>query len=136
ISIIYEASEGDCRRVINLMQSTASISPKITKELVETIVSSAKPSDIKIVLDYALAGDFVNAREKLLDIMLKESLSGQDMLKAIQKEVWNLNIEPELKVKLTEKIGEVEFRMVEGSDEFVQLQALLASFMLAGQGKL
>ncbi|MEM4230693.1 MAG: replication factor C small subunit [Candidatus Pacearchaeota archaeon] len=136
VSIIYEASEGDCRRVINLMQSTASISPKITKELVETIVSSAKPSDIKIVLDYALAGDFVNAREKLLDIMLKESLSGQDMLKAIQKEVWNLNIEPELKVKLTEKIGEVEFRMVEGSDEFVQLQALLASFMLAGQGKL
>jgi len=135
-STIYEASEGDCRRVINLMQSTASISPRITKELVETIVSSAKPSDIKVVLDYALAGDYVNAKEKLLDIMLKESLSGQDMLKAIQKEVWGLNIDPELKVKLTEKVGEVEFRMVEGSDEFVQLQALLASFMLAGQGKL
>jgi replication factor C small subunit len=135
-STIYEASEGDCRRVINLMQSTASISPRITKELVETIVSSAKPSDIKVVLDYALAGDYVNAKEKLLDIMLKESLSGQDMLKAIQKEVWGLDIDPELKVRLTEKVGEVEFRMVEGSDEFVQLQALLASFMLAGQGKL
>lgn len=135
-STIYESSEGDCRRVINLMQSTASISPRITKELIETIVSSAKPSDIKIVLDYALAGDYINAKEKLLDIMLKESLSGQDMLKAIQKEVWGLSIDPELKVRLTEKVGEVEFRMVEGSDEFVQLQALLASFMLAGQGKL
>lgn len=45
-------------------------------------------------------------------------------------------IEPDLKVRLTEKIGEVEFRMVEGSDEFVQLQSLLASFVLAGQGKL
>jgi replication factor C small subunit len=100
------------------------------------MVSSAKPSDIKVVLDYALAGDFVNAKEKLLDIMLKESISGQDVLKSVQKEVWNLGIEPELKVRLTEKIGEVEFRMVEGSDEFVQLQAMLASFVLAGQGKL
>jgi len=46
-----------------------------------------------------------------------------------------LPIEPEVKVRITEKTGEVEFRMIEGSDEFVQLQALLASFVLAGQGK-
>jgi replication factor C small subunit len=68
--------------------------------------------------------------------MLKESISGQDVIKSVQKEIWNLQIEPDLKVRLTEKIGEVEFRMVEGSDEFVQLQSLLASFVLAGQGKL
>jgi len=35
---LYEASEGDCRRVINLLQATASISPSITEELVNTIV--------------------------------------------------------------------------------------------------
>jgi replication factor C small subunit len=135
LTALYEASEGDCRRVINLLQSTASISPNITSELVNTIVSSAKPKDIKVVLEYALSGDFLNAREKLLDIMLKEGLSGQDIIKAIQKEVWNLQIEPEIKVRLTEKTGEVEFRLVEGSDEFIQLEALLASFVLAGQGK-
>ena len=133
---LYEASEGDCRRMINLFQATASISTKITHDLVNTIVSSAKPSDIKIVLEYALAGDFQNSREKLLDIMLRESISGQDLIKAIQKEVWNLNIEPELKVKLTEKTGEIEFRLVEGSDEFIQLEALIASFVLAGRGKM
>ncbi len=131
---LYEASEGDCRRVINLLQATASISPNITPDLVNTIVSKAKPSDIKIVLDYALSGDFVNSREKLLDIMLKESISGQDVIKAIQKEVWNLPIDNLLKVKLTEKTGEAEFRLVEGADEFIQLEALLASFILAGIG--
>ena len=131
---LYEASEGDCRRVINLLQATASISPNITPDLVNTIVSKAKPSDIKVVLDYALTGDFANSREKLLDIMLKESISGQDIIKAIQKEIWNLNIDNTLKVKLTEKTGEIEFRLIEGSDEFIQLEALLASFILAGQG--
>jgi len=132
---LYEASEGDCRRAINLLQATASISPDVNSEMILMIASKAKPADVKVVLDYALAGDFINAREKLLDVMLKESISGTDIIKAIQKETWNLPIEPEIKVRLTEKTGETEFRMTEGSDEFVQLQALLASFVLAGQGK-
>ena len=132
---IYEGSEGDCRRAVNILQSTAAISPSITAELISTIISNAKPKDIKVVLDYALSGDFEKSREKLLDVMLKESISGQDVIKAIQKEIWNLPVEPELKVRLTEKTGEAEFRIVEGSDPFIQLQALLASFVLAGLGK-
>jgi replication factor C small subunit len=135
IEFLYEGSEGDCRRAINILQSTASISPSITLELISTMISSAKPKDIKIVLDYAIAGDFQRSREKLLDVMLKESISGQDVIKSIQKEIWNLPVEPEIKVKLTEKTGEAEFRIVEGSDPFIQLQALLASFVLAGLGK-
>ena len=133
--LLYESSEGDCRRAINLLQATASISPDINYEMIRMISSSAKPADIKIVLDYALVGDFLSARDKLIDVMLKESISGTDIIKSIQKEIWNLQIEPEIKVRLTEKTGEAEFRMIEGSDEFVQLQALLASFVLAGQGK-
>jgi len=133
--IIYEGSEGDCRRAINILQSTASVSPNITPELLSTIIAGTKPRDIKLVLEYALSGDFQRAREKLLDAMLKQGLSGQDIVKSIQKEIWNLPIEPEIKVKLTEKTGEAEFRIVEGSDPFIQLQALLASFVLAGLGK-
>ncbi len=133
ISAIYEMGEGDCRRAINLLQATSAISLNIDKEMVNLVSSSAKPADIKVVLDYALAGDFINAKEKLLDVMLKESISGTDVIKAIQKEVWNLPIEAETKVRITEKTGEIEFRIVEGSDEFVQLESLLASFVLAGQ---
>ncbi len=135
MEMLYEGSEGDCRRAINLLQSTASISPTVNADLVSTVISNAKPKDIKVVLDYALSGDFQKSREKLLDVMLKESISGQDVIKAIQKEIWNLPVEPDIKVKLTEKTGETEFRIVEGSDPFIQLQSLLASFVLAGQGK-
>lgn len=135
MEMLYEGSEGDCRRCINIIQSTSAVSPSITPELISTILADAKPKDIKIVLDYAVSGDFQKAREKLFDIMLRESISGQDVVKAIQKEIWNLPVEPEIKVKLTEKTGEAEFRIVEGSDPFIQLQALLASFVLAGLGK-
>ncbi|MDP1729002.1 MAG: replication factor C small subunit [archaeon] len=132
--VLYEGSEGDCRRAINLLQASSSISPVVTEEIINILLSSAKPKDIKVVLDYALSGDFLQSKEKLLEIMLKESVSGTDIIKAIQKEIWNLDVDPELKVKLTEKTGEIEFRLVEGSDEFIQLEALLASFVLAGMG--
>ena len=132
---IYESSEGDCRRAINLLQATSAISPDINAEMIKIITSKTKPADVIVDLDYALSGDFIKSREKLLDFMLKESVAGTDIIKSIQKEIWNLQIEPEIKVKLTEKTGEIEFRMVEGSDEFVQLESLLASFVLAGQGK-
>jgi len=135
VEILYEGCDGDCRRCINILQSTASISPSITPELVSTIISNTKPRDIRVVLDYAISGDFQKAKEKLLDIMLKDSISGQDVIKAVQKEIWNLPVEPVIKVKLTEKTGETEFRIVEGSDPFIQLQSLLASFVLAGLGK-
>jgi replication factor C small subunit len=135
IESIYEISEGDCRRAINLLQATASVSLNIDGEMIDMIAASTKPADIKIVLDYALTGDFIKAKDKLLDVMLKESVSGTDIIKAIQKEIWGLSIDPHVKVALTEKTGETEFRIVEGSDEFVQLQALLASFVLAGNQK-
>jgi len=131
IKALYDISGGDCRKVINLLQASASVSKKITEELIYKIVAAAKPEDIKAIIQTALDGDFLSARRKLLDVMLKQSLAGLDIIKDMQKEVWNLDIDDKLKVKLIEKIGETEFRLVEGSDEFVQLEALLASFVLA-----
>ncbi|MEK6889750.1 MAG: replication factor C small subunit [Nanoarchaeota archaeon] len=135
LEALYEGSEGDCRKAINLLQATASIALDINAEMVNMIASSGKPVGIRVSLDSALAGDFIGARDRLLDVMLKDSIAGTDIIKAIQKEIWTLQIEPEVKVRLTEKTGEIEFRMTQGSDEFVQLLSLLASFVLAGQGK-
>ena len=56
-------------------------------------------------------------------------MSGIDLIKQIQKEVWNLDTTDNHKLKMIEKCAEIEFRMVEGADEFVQLEALIASFI-------
>ena len=60
--------------------------------------------------------------------MLKHGLSGLDLIKQIQRDILKLDIDGKKKVEMIEKCGEIEFRMVEGSDEFVQLESLLASF--------
>ena len=76
----------------------------------------------------ALKGEFIKSRDLLLNAMLRDGLNGLDMIKQIQKEIWNLQIDDTKKLLLTEKCGEIEFRMVEGSDEFLQMEALIASF--------
>ncbi|MEM3154931.1 MAG: replication factor C small subunit [Candidatus Woesearchaeota archaeon] len=139
ISIATEAkdalaavADGDCRRVVNILQSCAAVAKHITPETVYSLASVAEPAEVKDVLVTALKGDFIKAREKLLDVMLLYGLSGLDAIKQIQSEIWNLEIDGRKKVSLIDKCGEIEFRLVEGADEFVQLEALLAQFVLAG----
>jgi replication factor C small subunit len=131
---LFEISEGDCRRVENLLQSCAAIADnnKIDSDIVYSMASVAKPKELKEVLELALQNKFVDSRNKLMNLMLNYGLSGLDIIKQIQKETWNLNIDGRKKVALIDKCGEIEFRMVEGADEFIQLEALLSQFVLAG----
>ena len=47
--------------------------------------------------------------------------------------IFDLTIPDENKVALIEKTGETEFRLVEGSNAHIQLESLLAQFVLAGK---
>ena len=124
------ASEGDCRRLVNLMQSSAVLDSKITEENIYQIASLAQPKELMGILEMALANRFLEARNKLLDVMLNYGLSGLDLIKQIQREILNLQIDDKEKMRLIDKCGEIEFRLTEGSDEFVQLECLLANFGL------
>jgi replication factor C small subunit len=123
---LFEVSEGDCRRVENIMQSSAAISDSITEDLIYSLASVARPKEVNEVLKLALDNKFVDARKKLLDVMLNYGLSGLDVIKQIQKEILNLELDNRKKMDLIDKCGEIEFRLTEGSDQFIQLEALLA----------
>ena len=132
LEALYDGSEGDCRRLENILQSSAAIANHITEDLVHSMASIAKPKEIREVLELALSNKFIEARNKLLDLMLNYGLAGIDIIKQIQKEILELGMNNKSKMVLIEKCGEIEFRMTEGSDEFVQLEALLSQFALVG----
>src|SRR3989338_9198976 len=132
---LFEVSEGDCRNVENVLQSAAAISSSITEELVYSMASIAKPKEIMEILEMALQNKFVEARDKLLSVMLNYGLAGLDVIKQVQKEILELKLGNRQKMQLIEKCGEIEFRMTEGSNEFIQLEALLSQFALAGSEK-
>jgi len=126
IELVYNASEGDLRRAENILQSCSAISKEITEKSVNEITSNANPKEIKEIIESAINCEFLKARNKLLDIMLRNGLSGLDIIKQLQKEILNLEINDDKKLDLIDKCGEIEFRLVEGSDDFVQLESFLA----------
>lgn len=130
INALFSSCEGDLRRVTNVLQSAVSLDKDINEELVYSVAGIAKPKEITEILNSAINGDVVKAKNKMMDVMLKYGLSGFDALKLISKHVWDLDIPEESKIWLMDKVGEYEFRLVEGSDEYLQIEALLAQFML------
>ena len=98
----------------------------ITEENIYSLASFAQPKEVKQFLELSLKGQFVQARKLLLDVMLKYGLAGIDIIKQIQKEVWSLDIDERSKLKLIERCAQTEFHIVEGSDEFLQLESYLA----------
>ena len=77
---LFEVSEGDCRRVENILQSSAAITDNITEDVIYSLASVARPKEVNEVLKLALESKFVDARKKLLDVMLNYGLSGLDVI--------------------------------------------------------
>jgi len=132
-AIIY-LSEGDMRGAVNMLQVAASLEKRIDEEMVFRSSARARPEDVKNLLTSALRkGDFLQCRTALDDLLIDYGLSGTDVIKQMHREVFNLDIPDLAKVNLVDKIGEIEFRMVEGANERIQLEALLAHIVLVGK---
>lgn len=132
-ALVYLAS-GDMRRAINALQVAASLHDVIDSEVLYRASSTARPGDIKELLNTVIVeGDFMRARNLLDKLLIEYGLSGEDVIRQVHKTIFDLNIPDRDKVKLVDKIGEIEFRMVEGGNERIQLETLLAHFLMAGE---
>jgi len=132
IKAIYEISEGDLRQATNLLQASSALG-KVTKETVYDAAAQSKPEDIREMVDSAINGKFAEARKKLFELLISQGLSGEDVIKGIHRELYNLKIPEDMKIKLAEQIGEFEFRLNQGGSPEIQLEALLAQFMKHGK---
>ncbi|MCX6695257.1 MAG: replication factor C small subunit [Candidatus Altiarchaeota archaeon] len=127
-AILY-AAEGDMRKAVNILQSAAYLG-KVSEDNVYAITTRARPEDVKNLMELALSGKFVDARNMLDKIMISYGLSGEDVLLQMNREVMNMGIDDKIKVRIIDLIGEANFTLVEGANERIQLEALLARMML------
>ncbi len=129
---LVHVARGDMRRAVNSLQVAASLNKHIDMDTIYQISGMANPEEVKNMLEIALAGNFVGARDRLDEIMVTYGLSGQDIIKQIHSSFFDLSITDGDKVRLMDKTGEIEFRIVEGSNERIQLEALLAYLVMMG----
>ncbi len=130
LEAIAYVSEGDMRKAINALQASSGIGDSITESLVYQVTSRAKPEEIKNMMKVALSGDFISSRKILQSLLLEQGLSGEDIIMQMHRETFNLEVSEKEKVRIVDMIGEADFRLVQGANEFIQLEYLLANLSL------
>ena len=133
-ALIY-VSEGDLRKITNTLHGAAILNKDITDKSVYDIASKARPKEVVAMLRYALSGDFMKARDELNVLFLSYGMSGEDILVQCHREALNLDVDEKLKLKLISNIGDYNFRIVEGANERIQLEAMIAKLALIDKAK-
>ncbi len=132
LEAIFEVCGGDMRRAMNTLQSAASMNKPVDAKLVYAVTGRANPVDVQKMLVTAVKGDFLEARKQMRDMLQKYGVPGSDIVRQIHAETFKTKEIPEpLKIKLVDFLGEVDFRLMEGADDEVQLSALLAKIVQA-----
>jgi len=123
---LVEVAEGDLRKATNALQAAASMGNAITEESVCQVVGRTKPKEIAEMIDLALKGEFLKARDKLRSLLLEYGLSGPDIVRQIHSEILKMNMPERSKIVLVDAVGETDSRLTQGATEEIQLSALLA----------
>lgn len=124
-ALIY-ISGGDFRKAINALQGAAAIGEVVDADTIYQITATARPEEMTELIQTALKGNFMEARELLDRLMVEYGMSGEDIVAQLFREIISMPIKDSLKVQLIDKLGEVDFRLTEGANERIQLDAYLA----------
>lgn len=128
-ALVYIAG-GDMRAAINGLQAAAVADGPVDEAAVFEITSTARPEDIEAMVTRALDGDFTAARSQLDRLLTEKGIAGGDIVDQLHRSVWEFDLGDEAAVRLLDRIGEADYRITEGANERIQLEALLASVAL------
>ncbi len=133
-AFVYIA-QGDMRKVINAVQGAAIISPSIDEKRVYSITSTARPDEIEDLLALSLKGDFDGAETLLAQLLHERGIAPNELINQCYRALVKRDMDRGLKVRLIDHLGETDFRVSEGADSDIQMEALIARFVLTSQDR-
>ena len=120
---IFEASQGDMRQAINLMQA-ASASGELTSDSVKSVSGASVKSRVAEIVRTALEGDFEGARTRMVELTRVYGIPERDFLRFANEALGSLKVSD--MARAVSILAEYDFRLVQGSQPELQLTAMLA----------
>ncbi len=125
---IVHVSLGDMRKAITALQVAASLDPHITRALIYETTATAPPEELHAFLLACKRDGFHPARRRLQELLDIYGLAGTDFVNQLHRAMYDAEfLEEKQKLSLTEMLAEVDFRLVEGGGEALQLDAMCSS---------
>jgi replication factor C small subunit len=131
-AIVYIA-QGDMRKAINALQGAAIISSKIDDKMVYAITSTARPDEIDDLLKRSLGGDFDGAESVLAFLLHDRGIAPNELINQCYRAIVKMNLDRGLKVELIDHLGETDFRLSEGANSDIQMEAMIARFIRSSE---
>jgi replication factor C small subunit len=134
LDAIYQSAKGDVRKSINLLQAAAANQKLIDDVAIYNLLGNVSPEKVRDMLEAALDGRFLESRELLRELLIDQGLAPDDIIRNIYREIMrHSTLTEKMKVKLSDSIGEVDYRLTQGSRPEIQLSTLLAHLALVGE---
>jgi len=134
LDAVYQASGGDLRKATNLLQAAAATKDVIDDVSIYEVLGKVSPERVRAMIQRSLKGDFLEAREILRELLIDQGLAPDDIIRMVYSELMrNTVLSEQWKVKLSDKVGEVDYRLTQGARPEIQLSTLLAHLALAGE---
>jgi replication factor C small subunit len=112
LDAIFQASKGDVRKAINLLQAAAANERLIDDVSIYNLLGNVSPEKVKEMLGVALDGRFLESREILRELLIDQGLAPEDIIRNIYREIMrHSTLSEQMKVKLSDTIGEVDYRL-------------------------
>jgi replication factor C small subunit len=128
-AIIYIA-QGDMRKAINALQGAAIISREIDEKMVYAITATARPDEIDELLDLSLNGDFEGAEAVLQTLLQERGIAPNELINQCYRVLVRRPLDQGLRVALIDELGVTDFRLSEGANSEIQMEALIARFVM------
>jgi len=129
-SAITYVAQGDMRKAINALQGAAIVSSTITPGNVYAVTSTAKPEEIARLSSLCVSGDFETAERMLQNLMYDKGIAPNELLNQLYRQISSsTEIDRTKKADLIDAIGETDFRLSEGANPDIQMDALIAKFI-------
>jgi len=125
-ALVYVA-DGDMRSAINGLQAASVMGDVVDEETVYTINAAARPEEVEEIVTKALAGEFVEARALLDELLTDRGIAGGDVIDQIHRSIWEFDLGDEAAIRVMDRVGEADYRITTGANERIQLEALLAA---------
>jgi replication factor C small subunit len=123
LSQIYDATSGDLRHSINILQASAGMGSVSHTNVIASRGLSGK-SKVGEIIKLALAGRFTDARVKLFELTNVYGMSENDFLRYANQEAYDMKLDhPD---EFAALMAEYDYRLAAGAHPEIQLAALLA----------
>lgn len=126
LQALYETTQGDCRKITNLLQSCASQSTNITTEVIYSQGAHVNSEKVVQIIEMT-TNNFQAARKELCQLLYNQGLSGLDICRLFHAALWKTQLSDNQKLVALKELAEVEYRIVEGAESRIQLESFLAT---------